>query len=59
MAAAGLGANSIDTRGKFSTEHDALSASQVLLDAGADVNAHDNGGRTALHDAARWARTTS
>ena len=52
MVAAGLGANSIDTRGKFSTELDALAGAQALLDAGADVNARERSGRTALHAAA-------
>jgi ankyrin repeat protein len=41
-----------DTRGKFRTELDALAAAQVLLDAGAGVNARDSRGRTALHAAA-------
>jgi uncharacterized protein len=52
MVAAGLGASSIDTRGKFSTELDALAGAQVLLDAGADVNARERNGRTPLHAAA-------
>jgi len=39
MVAVGLGANPIDTRGKFRSEVDALATAQVLLDAGADVNA--------------------
>jgi uncharacterized protein len=53
MVAVGLGAGSIDTRGKFRTELDALAATQVLLDAGADVNAREErNGRTALHAAA-------
>ena len=41
MVAVGL-AVPTDTRGKFRTELDALAAAQVLLDAGADVNARDN-----------------
>jgi uncharacterized protein len=52
MVAVGLGANSIDTRGKFRTELDAVASAQALLDAGADVNARDANGRTALHAAA-------
>ncbi len=52
MVAVGLGANPIDTRGKFRSEVDALATAQVLLDAGADVNARDARGRTALHAAA-------
>ena len=48
MVAVGL-ANPTDTRGKFRTELDALAAAQILVDAGADVNARDARGRTALH----------
>jgi ankyrin repeat protein len=51
MAGVGLN-NPIDTRGKFRTEIDALATAQVLLDAGADVDARDARGRTALHAAA-------
>jgi ankyrin repeat protein len=52
MVAVGLGASSIDTRGKFRSELDALASAEVLLDAGGDVNARDANGRTALHAAA-------
>ena len=52
MAAVGMGANAIDTRGKFRTELDALATAERLLGAGADVNARDDNGRTALHAAA-------
>ncbi len=52
MVATGYGASPIDTRGKFRTEVEALAAAQVLLDAGADMNAREENGRTALHGAA-------
>jgi ankyrin repeat protein len=52
MAATGTGAGGSDTRGKFRTELDALAAAEVLLQAGAQVNARDERGRTALHAAA-------
>jgi uncharacterized protein len=52
MAAVGAGASSIDTRGKFRTEAEAVAAARMLLDAGANVNARDEQGRTALHSAA-------
>jgi ankyrin repeat protein len=57
LAAAGLGANPIDTRGKFRTELDALAAVTVLLDAGADVHRADINKRTALHAAAQQGYT--
>ncbi len=50
MVAAGLGANSIDTRGKFRTELDALATAEALLDAGADV---ERARRARPHGAAR------
>ena len=52
MAAAGLGASKIDTRGTFITEPEAMKAVQLLIDRGADVNAADGAGQTALHGAA-------
>jgi ankyrin repeat protein len=52
MVAAGLGASPIDTRGRFRTETQALDAVRLLVGAGADVNARDSLGRTALHAAA-------
>jgi hypothetical protein len=57
MAAAGLGSNSIDTRGDYATplagqySHEALA---VMLANGGELNARDNNGRTALHGAASW-----
>jgi uncharacterized protein len=50
MAAAGLGtANPLEEAG---TEPEALEATQLLLDVGADINAVDNKGDTAMHGAA-------
>ena len=52
MAAAGLGSNEIDTRGRFKTEPELVACVDLLVKAGADVNAHDHNGSTALHGAA-------
>jgi ankyrin repeat protein len=54
MAAAGLGSNEIDTRGKYVKEKDAIAAIDLLVAAGADVNATDNIGRSALYGGAYW-----
>ncbi|MGH8216973.1 MAG: ankyrin repeat domain-containing protein [Steroidobacteraceae bacterium] len=54
MAAAGLGASKVDTRGKYKTEKEAVEAIDLLVAAGANVNAKDMRGDTALHGAAAW-----
>jgi uncharacterized protein len=53
MAAAGLGTKEEDTTGRKKTEAEAIAAIKLCLDAGADVNAIDNQGDTALHGAAQ------
>jgi len=52
MLAAGYGTSPTDTRGRYRTEEQALGAIDVLLKGGADVNAANVGGATALHGAA-------
>jgi uncharacterized protein len=52
MAAAGVGSNEIDTRGRFKTQPDLVACIDLLVKAGGEVNAHDNNGFTALHGAA-------
>jgi ankyrin repeat protein len=54
MAAAGLGTYEEDTTGRLKTDDDAIAAIKLCLDAGIDINAVDNRGRTALHGAALW-----
>jgi ankyrin repeat protein len=54
MAATGNGSTSIDTRGRYKTQAQAVEAAELLLSAGATVNARDRGGQTALHGAAAW-----
>jgi ankyrin repeat protein len=54
MAAAGLRSNEIDTRGKYVTEKEAIAAIDLLVASGADVNAIDNSGQSALYGAAYW-----
>jgi uncharacterized protein len=54
MAAAGLGNNEIDTRGRFKTQAQAIESIELLVKAGGDINARDNRGQTALHGAALW-----
>jgi ankyrin repeat protein len=52
MVASGYRASNVDTRGKFRTEEQAQAIAQLLLDAGAAVNAVENSGQTALFGAA-------
>jgi ankyrin repeat protein len=52
MAAAGLGTKEEDTTGRHKTEAEAIQAIELCLKAGADVNAVDTRGDTALHGAA-------
>ncbi len=54
MAAAGNASSSLDTRGRYKNEAQAIESVKALLAAGANVNARDNGGQTALHGAASW-----
>ncbi|HXC60559.1 MAG TPA: ankyrin repeat domain-containing protein, partial [Steroidobacteraceae bacterium] len=54
LAAAGNGASALDTRGRYKTEDQAVEALQLLLAAGADINARDRNGQTAVHGAVGW-----
>ena len=51
MAAAGLKNTSPDTRGKLKTEAQVVETVKLLIAAGADVNAKDDRGESALHGA--------
>jgi ankyrin repeat protein len=53
MAAAGLGTKEEDTTGRKKTETEAIGSIKLVMDAGAEVNAVDNQGDTALHGAAQ------
>jgi ankyrin repeat protein len=52
IVAAGFRQSAIDTRGKFRNEEQALAATRLLLDAGADPNTTENNGQTAIFGAA-------
>jgi ankyrin repeat protein len=54
LAAAGVGSSSLDTRGRYKTQPEAISAVEALLAGGANVNDTDRSGQTALHGAASW-----
>ncbi len=49
----GLGTKEEDTTGRKKTEAEAIASIKLCLDAGADVNAANNQGETALHGAAQ------
>jgi ankyrin repeat protein len=61
MAAAGLGSKEEDTVGRKKTEKDAIDSIELCLKAGADINAADSRGQTALHGAAQkgWDQVVS
>src|SRR5580698_19844 len=52
MAAAGVGTSGVDTRGKYKTQAEASETIKLLVQGGANVNAVDVRGLTALHGAA-------
>jgi uncharacterized protein len=52
MAAAGNSSASLDTRGRYKSEEQAIASVQLLLTAGASINARDRQGQTALFGAA-------
>ena len=54
LAAAGVGSSALDTRGRYKTQAQAISAAQALLEAGVNINEADRSGQTALHGAAGW-----
>lgn len=53
MAAAGMGTKEEDATGRFKTEEDGIEAIDLCLKAGADVNAANGQGQTALHAASQ------
>jgi ankyrin repeat protein len=57
MMAASVNAKEEDMTGRNKTEKDAIETVKVLLAAGADINAAEAQGRTALHGAAQWGMT--
>ncbi|MEO8308251.1 MAG: ankyrin repeat domain-containing protein [Pseudomonadota bacterium] len=56
LAAAGLGASGVDTRGTLRTEPQMVETIELLLAAGSKVNEVDSQGRTAMHGAAMGGR---
>lgn len=54
MAAASIGSTRLDTRGVNRNEPDGLATVKLLVEAGAEVDAKDAKGQTALFGAAEW-----
>ena len=54
MASSGLGSSALDLRAKFRDETRGITTAGLLLEAGADINARDAQGRTALNGAVQW-----
>jgi uncharacterized protein len=52
IVAAGYRASAIDTRGRFRSEQEAFEVARLLLEAGANVNAAESFGQTAIFGAA-------
>jgi ankyrin repeat protein len=52
MAASGVGTSDADTTGRFKTQEDIIESIQLCIEAGADIHAADNNGRTPLFGAA-------
>ena len=59
IVAAGYRASAIDTRGRFRNEEESFAATSLLLEYGADVNAREDFGQTAIFGAATMAGTVS
>jgi len=57
MAAAGIGSTTIDIRARFRNEDQCIEAGKQLVASGANVNASNENGQTALHGAALWGWT--
>jgi ankyrin repeat protein len=54
MASSGLGSTALDLRAKFRDEKRGIETAKMLLEAGANINARDEQGRTALNGAVQW-----
>jgi ankyrin repeat protein len=57
MFAANVNAKEEDMTGRNKSEKDAIETVKILVAAGADINAKETQGRTALHGAAQWGLT--